>query len=108
VVGHSTRIPVLFIVNPEGAIGGPHAAVEWFDRVTNSIKNSLRECCGEVEFSYYYVRDVGDLREAISREVSAPGYLVFVLNCISGLLKPLIELRKPLVLINETYGSSGD
>jgi len=108
VVGHSTRIPVLFIVNPEGAIGGPHAAVEWFDRVTNSIKNSLRECCGEVEFSYYYVRDVGDLREAISREASAPGYLVFVLNCISGLLKPLIELRKPLVLINETYGGSGD
>ena len=107
-VGHSTRIPVLFIVNPEGAIGGPHAAVEWFDRVTNSIKNSLRECCGEVEFSYYYVRDVGDLREAISREASAPGYLVFVLNCISGLLKPLIELRKPLVLINETYGGSGD
>ena len=107
-VGHSTRIPVLFIVNPEGAIGGPHAAVEWFDRVTNSIKNSLRECCGEVEFSYYYVRDVSDLREAISREASAPGYLVFVLNCISGLLKPLIELRKPLVLINETYGGSGD
>jgi len=103
-----TRIPVLFIVNPEGAIGGPQAAKEWFDNVTNSIKSSLEKCCKEVEFTYYYVRDIDDLKVAISKETNAPGYMVFVLNCISGLLKPIIETRKPLILVNETYGGSGD
>ncbi|MEM0005168.1 MAG: hypothetical protein QXE10_06095 [Desulfurococcaceae archaeon] len=106
--GSVTRIPVLFIVNPEGAIGGPQAAREWFDKVTNSIKSSLEKCCNEVEFSYYYVRDIDDLREMLYKEENAPGYLVFVLNCISGLLRPIIEMRKPLILVNETYGGSGD
>jgi len=42
------------------------------------------------------------------KEENAPGYLVFVLNCISGLLRPIVETRKPLILVNETYGGSGD
>jgi len=106
---NNARIPVLFVISPgEGAIGGPQEAKEWFDKITNNIKNSLEECCKEVEFSYYYIMDINDLKEAFSREASAPGYVAFILNCISGILKPLIQAGKPVILINEAYGGSGD
>jgi len=49
----------------------PQEAKEWFDKITNNIKNSLEECCKEVEFSYYYIMDINDLKEAFSREASA-------------------------------------
>ncbi|MET1160403.1 MAG: fucose isomerase [Thermoprotei archaeon] len=103
-----TRIPVLFVTNPEGAIGGPRAAKEWFAKMINEIKSSLAQCCKEVEFSFYQIKDSDDLREAILKEARSRGYLVFVLNSISGLLKPVIQSGKPVVLISETYGGSGD
>ncbi len=102
------RIPVLFIINPAGAIGVPQESKEWFNRIINAIKNSLEECCKEIEFSFYYVNDIDDLVKALTKESNALGYLVFVLNSISGLLKPLIERGKPVILISESYGGSGD
>lgn len=102
------HFPVFFIVNPEGAIGGPKAAQDWFNEITNKIRQGLEACCSDVDFTYYYVRNIDDLKEALIKESGSVGYLVFVLNCISGLLKPLLDTGKPTILINETYGGSGD
>jgi len=107
-VSDDTHIPVFFLANPEGAIGGPKAARNWFDKITEKIKQGLETCCSYIDFTYYYIRNIDDLEEALIKESSSLGYLVFVLNCISGLLKPLLNTGKPIVIINETYGGSGD
>jgi len=107
-VNVKSSIPVLFLVNPEGAIGGPRAADEWFKNITDRIRRGVETCCRDVDFTYYYIRDVMDVNNVLVKETDSPGYIVFILNSISGLLKPIIYSGKPVVLVNETYGGSGD
>lgn len=104
----SIRIPVIFLANIEGAIGGGEGSRKWLDEIIEKIKEKLYECCKEIDFAFYRVEDDNDLKTAMLKEPNPPGYLVFVLNSISGLLKPIILSGKPVVIIAETYGGSGD
>lgn len=49
-----------------------------------------------------------DVSEFLEKESNALGYVIFILNCISGLARPIIESGKSVILIAETYGGSGD
>ena len=101
-------IPVVFIKPSEGAIGGPPASEEWFKSIEEKVLGKLKELYPHIKFNVYEIRDSIDVSEFLEKESGAIGYVVFILNCISGLARPIIQRGKPVILIAETYGGSGD
>ncbi|MCD6488744.1 MAG: hypothetical protein J7K21_05925 [Desulfurococcales archaeon] len=103
-----TRIPLVFIDPPLGAIGGPPDSEKWFEEIKSRVIARARELYPHIEFHVYDVRDLEDVRELLKKEADSPGYMVFILNCITGLVRPIIYSGKPVILVSETYGGSGD
>jgi len=101
-------IPVVFVKPSEGAIGGPPASEEWFKDIEENVLTKLKELYPHIKFNIYEIRNSRDVSEFLKKESGAIGYVVFILNCISGLARPIIQSGKPVILIAETYGGSGD
>lgn len=101
-------IPLAFIKPVEGAIGGPPESDRWFKSIEEKVLMKLRELYPHIKFNVYEIRDPNDVNKFLKIESKAPGYVAIVLNSISGLAKPVIQSGKPVLLIVETYGGSGD
>ena len=103
-----SRISVAFIDPPSGALGEPPESEEWMEDLEGKIRDRLEETYPDIDFSYHQVREQDDVKEFLESEDQSAGFLVFTLNCIAGLVRPILQSGKPTVLINETYGGSGE
>lgn len=102
------KVGIAFIVPPLGAIGGPPASEEWFSKIKNAVIEKLKAMYPEIEFTVYDIKESEDVREFLDKEAESIGYLVFILNCIAGLTKPILYSYKPTIMIAEAYGGSGE
>ncbi|RLG72441.1 MAG: fucose isomerase [Thermoprotei archaeon] len=102
------KVGTAFIVPPLGAIGGPPASEEWFGKIKNAVMEKLKAMYPEVEFTVYDIKESEDVKEFLVKEAGSIGYLVFVLNCITGLTKPILYSYKPTIMVAEAYGGSGE
>ena len=102
------KIPVVFIQPTEGAIGADTEVIEWFSRVSESFLKKLRNYFSNINFITYFVENEGDVDKVLKSEKGSTGYVLVILNSISGLVKPFLHSGKPVIMIAETYGGSGD
>lgn len=102
------RVAIGFIIPPIGAIGGPPASGEWFAEKKRVVMDKLFKMFPEIEFTAYDIRKPADVNEFLERGGGSVGYLLFVLNCITALVRPILHSFKPTVIIGETYGGAGE
>jgi len=108
---HSTSkhyLSIAFIEPSEGAIGGPPASEEWFAKIEKEVLEKLEELYPDIEFKTYKIKSVKDVNEFLKKESGSLGYVVFILNCIAGFVRPIFFSGKPTIAIAETYGGSGE
>jgi hypothetical protein len=103
-----TRIGIAFVDPASGAIGEFPQSEEWFSREKKAVLSGLSKMFPEIEFIPYDIKNLADAGEFLKRGEGAAGYLVFVLNCIGGLLRPIVQSGKPTIMIGETYGGAGE
>jgi len=103
-----TKVGVAFIAPESGAVGEPPRSQERFDKKEDLVKDKLKEMYPEIDFSYHEIKTLEDVSNFLDEEKTSTGYLVFVLNSIGGLLRPILQSGEPTILINETYGGSGE
>lgn len=103
-----TKVGVAFITPESGAIGEPPNSQKRFDDKEDSVKKKLKEMYPEIDFSYHEIKTLEDVSSFLEEEKTSSGYLVFVLNSIGGLLRPIVQSGEPTILINETYGGAGE
>ena len=106
----STKIdlPLAFIEPPEGAIGIPLASEKWFREVEEKTLGSLRKRFPHINFRVYRIRSPEEANEFVESERGGLGYVIIILNCIAGLVRPIFLSGKPVLAIAETYGGSGE
>lgn len=102
------RVAVGFVVPPTGAIGGPPASEAWFAERKKEVMDKLVRMFPDLEFAAHDIREPADVNRFLSEEGESIGYLLVVLNCIAGLVKPILYSSKPVVMIAETYGGAGE
>jgi len=102
------KIAVGFIVPPEGAIGGSPYSEKWFSEKKQKVLDKLHTMFPDIKFVTYDIRNVNDVSDFLDRESDSIGYLIFILNCIAGLIRPILYSGKPVIMIGETYGGSGE
>ena len=105
---HKLKIPIVFIQPVEGAIGAGPEAREWFAKIRDTFLRGLRNSFKDINFTTYTVEDEADVNEVMKSENNGVGYVLVVLNSISGLLKPFLYSGKPVIMMAETYGGSGE
>ncbi len=102
------RIPVVFIISPYGAIGEAPQSLEWFNKIESNVKFKLKSMYPNIDFTFYEVSSVSDVEALLSKEYGSPGFLIFVLQSLPGLLRPIIYSGKPAIIIAEAYGGAGE
>ncbi|KXA91223.1 hypothetical protein AKJ57_01985 [candidate division MSBL1 archaeon SCGC-AAA259A05] len=103
-----TRVAVIFIAPSSGALGEPPSSDEWIEEKVEEVLDNLNELFPEIEFVPYRVEEPADVSEFTKKEERATGYLVFVLNSVRGLIRPILQSGKPTILVGETYGGAGE
>ena len=71
------------------------------------IKENLSKLFPEVEFEYEILRTPNDALKAVEN-TKVDGLLLFVLSSIPGIVRPVLMSGLPTIVINETYGGSGE
>ena len=107
-LSNKAKVGVAFIIPPLGAIGGPPLSEKWFSEIKEKVMRKLKEMYPEIEFSIHDIRDSEDVKKFLESEAKSVGYVVFILNCITGLVRPILYSYKPVIMIAESYGGSGD
>ena len=79
----------------------------WRLPFSEEIKKTLNKLFPEVEFEYENLRTPNDALKAI-KSTRIDGVLLFVLSSIPGIVRPVLMSGLPTVVINETYGGSGE
>ena len=102
------HIPVGFVMSPYGAIGEAPYSLEWFNKIKQNVMQRLKELYPYIDFSYYDISTMDDVHNFLTKESNAPGFVIFVLQSLPGVLRPIIYSGKPTVIIAETYGGSGE
>ena len=103
-----TKIAVGFIVPKDGVLGGSPAPTEWFAKKKSAVTDKLREMFPEIGFSFYDIEEPTDVNTFLKQESGSVGYLIFILNGLTGLIRPILYSFKPTIMIAETYGGAGD
>lgn len=102
------KISVAFIDPPSGALGEPPESEDWMEGIEAEIKQKLEDMYPDIQFDYWRVSESEDVDRFVRTRCESAGFLVFTLNCIAGLVRPILQSGTPTVLINETYGGSGE
>lgn len=102
------RIGVIFVEGTGGALGGEPVIYKVFAKREEKIKNSLIKLFPDIDFSFHIIRSLEDIPNVLNKLKDVMGYVIFVFNCIHGLLRPFLWSSKPVVLLGETYGGAGD
>lgn len=103
-----TRIAIVFVDPSSGALGEPPESGEWCKEREESVVNRLKVLFPEIKFVSYGITEPDDVSKMIREEEGASGYMLFVLNSVRGLIRPILQSGKPTVLIGETYGGAGE
>lgn len=103
-----TRVTAIFIVPSSGALGEPPSSNEWMEEKEGEVLDNLNGLFPEIEFTSYQVAEPADASRVIRKEADASGYIVFVLNSVRGLIRPILQSGKPTILVGETYGGAGE
>jgi len=102
------KIGLGFIMPAEGAIGSPPESLKWFERKKDEVVKALTSAYPHLTFRVHEIRSPEDVSSFLKEEADSVGYLLFVLNCIAGLVRPILFSGKPVIMIAETYGGSGE
>lgn len=102
------KIATVFVGAEGGALGEPPETLKIFEERKSSIMKKLGELFPHTEFVPHDIRNLDDASKVVDETKDAVGYLIFVFNCIHGLMRPLLWSDKPTVMMAETYGASGD
>ncbi len=103
------KIGVVFAgIKEGGAIGGGKASLEVLENTVSSLTEKLTRLFPDVEFSFHRIASTSDFAEVLKQTHDAVGYIVFALSCMFLDFMPILRSGKPVVLIGETYGGSGD
>lgn len=105
---YRTKVAVGFVAPLTGAIGGPPASEKWFTEKSSAIMDKLSKMFSEIEFITYDIKKPSDVNEFLKKGNECTGYLIFVLNSITALARPILHSSKPTIVIAETYGGAGD
>lgn len=102
------KVGVAYMSPSFGAVGDPPKSEEWLEERRGRASARLRERFPEIEFSWRDIKSQSDVDKFLRKETDAAGYIVFLMQGINELSRPILHSGKPIILISETYGGSGD
>ncbi len=85
----------------------PYAGFDYEGR-KKELTERLTAACPGVQFSPATVRNAADARKLVAEDTDADGYVWYMLGLWSGSSQVLLNTGKPVLLVDDLYGGSGE
>jgi len=108
--GGKNRVGVILCLTPAERFGGEPVdkANEMLRTAIGELLRSLSERFSWIEFAYAESFSFNDSVSILKELGDVTGYLVFNINMMGGVLRPILLSGKPAVVLSETYVGSGE